>query len=143
VKRLLVFVLALAACDQTAKQEHAKDAAPAQVGVVDLKGSWKNERGSELKIDSVVDGKISGSFRSGVGRVDPSASFPLTGFMRGDVVGFVVDFGSAGSVGSWAGQIDGNRLVTTWHLARNVPDEDEANALWSAMLTGGDVFTRP
>jgi hypothetical protein len=140
VKRFALLALfALSACDQTAKQELPKQAA---LDVVDLTGSWKNERGSELKIDSVVDGKISGGFRSGVGRVDPSSWFPLTGFIRGDVVGFVVDFGSAGSVGSWAGQIDGKRLVTTWHLARNVPDADEANALWSAMLTGSDVFVR-
>ncbi len=109
---------------------------------IDFTGTWKNERGSELRVDSVVDGKLTGKFRSAVGRVDPSTWFPAVGFVHGDVVGFTVDFGSAGSVASWAGQLDGDKLMTQWHLARDVPDAEEHEKLWSAILAGADTFTR-
>ena len=36
----------------------------------------------------------------------------------------------------------GERIETLWHLARNISDEDEGRALWAAVLTGADVFTR-
>lgn len=111
-----------------------------------LLGTWRNERGSELVITSVTGGLLRGTFQSAVGRVDSSARFDLVGVVRGDVVGFSVDFGPVGSVASWAGQVEERpgetRLVTQWHLVREVPDADEAQKLWSSTLSGADIFFR-
>lgn len=126
----VVVVLAAAACA-------APPAPAAETGTL-----WRNERGSELRVDTVVDGRLTGAFRSSVGRVDEGTWYPATGFVRGDVVGFVVDFGTAGSVAAWSGQIDGDRMATQWHLSRDVADADEAAELWSSVLSGADTFRR-
>ncbi|HEY4220626.1 MAG TPA: avidin/streptavidin family protein [Myxococcota bacterium] len=116
--------------------------APAPSSAVDMVGTWKNERGSELKIDVVTAGQLTGHYRSAVGKVDGATWFPTVGFVQGDVVGFTVDFTSAGSVASWAGQLEGNQLKTQWHLSRDVPDAEEHEKLWSSILSGSDTFTR-
>lgn len=133
----LSLTVAAIACTPSAP---ATTVAPA--AAVDVVGSWKNERGSLLVIDAVVDGKLQGTFRSAVGNVDPSKSFALVGVVRGDVIGFTVDFGAAGSVASWVGQVDGDTLRTQWHLSRDVVDQDEAAKLWSSTLSGADAFVR-
>ena len=114
----------------------------AVAAAVDVVGTWKNERGSLLVIDAVLDGKLQGSFRSAVGNVDPSKSFTLVGVVRGDVIGFTVDFGAAGSVASWVGQVEGETLRTQWHLSRDVSNDDEASKLWSSTMSGADAFVR-
>lgn len=137
---LSLALLAAAACSPSATST-ASTATPS-LATIDVVGSWKNERGSLLVIDAVVDGKLHGSFRSAVGKVDPQKTFALVGVVRGDVVGFTVDFGAAGSVASWVGQIDGDTLRTQWHLSRDVADADEAAQLWSSTLSGADAFVR-
>jgi hypothetical protein len=63
-----------------------------------------------------------------------------------DLIAFSVSFGVHESVTAWAGQhrtAGGHEQIETlWHLARNIPDEDEPRALWSAILAGSDVFER-
>ena len=112
---------------------------------VDMRGLWHNERGSAMRIDAVdADGRIAGAYQSAVGRAQPGAWHPVTGFVHGDVVAFAVAFPEAGSAVSWSGQVDGEgRIVTLWHLAKNVPDADEAKGLWAGILSGADTFSRP
>lgn len=113
---------------------------------VDFSGHWINQRGSciELAIDD--SGRVSGRFRTAVGVPAPEETFPLCGFVEGDLIAFSVSFGVHESVTAWAGQhtiVDGHeRIETLWHLARNIADEDEARALWSAILSGADSFAR-
>ena len=68
--------------------------------------------------------------------------FRFGGIANGDVLGFSVSFGASGSVASWTGQVDGTRLVTMWHLAREVTDSKEPADLWGSIVTGPDVFVR-
>jgi hypothetical protein len=104
-------------------------------------GTFKNERGSLLTLE--VDGSaLRGTFRSAVGNVPSESRFAVSGVVNGDVVGFVVDFGRAGSVGAWSGQLRGDELVLLWHLSRDVKDDEEKMGLWSSVLTGSDVFVR-
>ena len=114
----------------------------ATTAAVDMHGTWKNERGSELRIDQIAGDAFTGRFRSGVGHGDPQQWFPATGFVHGDVVGFAVDFTTAGSVASWAGQVMDDKLVTQWHLSRDVPDAQEHDQIWSTIMSGQDTFTR-
>ena len=107
-----------------------------------VSGQFRNARGSVLSLQTGPGGTLSGTFRSAVGNVPGTTRFPVVGVVNGDVTGFVVDFGKAGSVGSWSGQLRGDELVCLWHLSREVPDADEATALWSSVLTGSDVFVR-
>ena len=64
------------------------------------------------------------------------------GVANGDVLGFSVSFGASGSVASWTGQVDETRLVTMWHLAREVTDSKEAADLCGSVVTGSDVLAR-
>lgn len=148
----LALVLAAAGCSEpTVPAVPAVDEA-ARAPAAELVGTWQNDRGSVLVVDSVdADGHFHGAFRSGVGNVDPGAAFKVSGIANGDVVGFSVAFGKAGSVATWSGQLTRaaaesgaaeERLVTTWHLARDVADADEAAGLWASTLTGSDVFRR-
>ena len=113
---------------------------------VDFSGLWKNQRGSSIEVDVDAGGRVSGTFRTAVGVPYPQEAFPLCGFVQGDLIAFSVSFGQHESVTAWAGQhtiIDGReRIETLWHLARNVPDEDESRSLWAAILAGADVFER-
>ena len=136
----LVAVGSTSACTPAAVT--TSPAAAAAAAATDVVGTWKNERGSLLVIDAVLDGKLQGSFRSAVGNVDPSKSFTLVGVVRGDVIGFTVDFGAAGSVASWVGQVEGETLRTQWHLSRDVSNDDEASKLWSSTMSGADAFVR-
>jgi hypothetical protein len=152
VNRLLILAFLLSAATACTEERSAPVVETARAPAAALVGTWQNERGSQLVIDTVdADGHFHGAFRSGVGNVDPSAAFRVSGIANGDVIGFSVAFGGAGSVASWSGQLtraedEGgapeDRLVTTWHLARDVADVDEAAQLWAATLTGSDVFRR-
>src|SRR5512138_1484285 len=100
---------------------------------VDFSGRWRNQRGSSLELAIDDRGRVSGTFRTGVGVPSPHESFPLCGFARGDLIAFSVDFGVHESVTAWAGQHTEaggrERIETLWHLARNIPDSDEERGL--------------
>jgi len=113
---------------------------------VDFSGHWRNQRGSSIELTVDDRGRVGGSFRTAVGVPSPNESFPLCGFAEGDLIAFSVSFGVYESVTAWAGQhtiVGGReRIETLWHLARNIADQDEDRALWSAVLTGADTFER-
>jgi hypothetical protein len=112
----------------------------------DFAGRWKNQRGSWVELVVDDQGRLRGTFHTAVGVPLPEEGFPLCGFALGDLVAFSVSFGLHESVTAWAGQhtiVAGReRIETLWHLARNIADEDEPRALWSAVLAGSDVFER-
>jgi len=113
---------------------------------VDFSGHWRNQRGSSIELAVDDQGRVSGTFRTAVGVPSPRETFPLCGLVTGDLIGFTVSFGVHESVTAWAGQhaiVGGReRIETLWHLARNIADEDEPRALWSAILSGADTFER-
>lgn len=111
-----------------------------------LAGLWVNRLGSTMEIEVDDDHRITGGFTAGLGVLDMTAAFPLSGFAEGDAISFCVDFGRLGSVASWSGHHisdeHGERLVTLWHLARPVRDPHGESDVWQAMTAGADEFTR-
>lgn len=101
---------------------------------------FRNERGSELELVFHEGGRLGGTFRSGVGKVSAAQRFEVVGVYEGDVVAFTVNFAKAKTLGAWVGQRMGDTLVCLWHLAKDVPDDDEARELWGSVRTGSDVF---
>jgi hypothetical protein len=116
------------------------------IPTVNFTGKWKNELKSEMELTVLTNGSIAGTYRTNVGSPKPSEEFDLVGFASGDLISFAVNFGAYGSLTAWVGQhtlINGTEVIETlWHLAENVPDDDEPSQLWSAILTGADNFTR-
>jgi hypothetical protein len=115
---------------------------------VDFEGTWTNQLGStmDLKvIGQVVSGKYTSkvSGNNGGGQVKGD----LAGFAAEDLISVVVkwDIPSA-SMTTWVGQViqeDGEEVLRTlWHLIRDIPDAEEKDEAWAAVLTGTDVFRK-
>jgi hypothetical protein len=98
-------------------------------------GQWKNQYGSQLSIDSVDQGRITGSFKSAVDKSIPaSAAF---GLYTGNLIIINVASSKEGEkIASWTGVLQDNRIETLWHVAIG------GKGMWEAMLTGADTFTR-
>ncbi len=113
---------------------------------VNFSGTWHNQHGSEMRLTVAADGKLTGTFHTGVGSPSPSEEFPLVGFVCGDLIGFAVSFGKYQSVTTWTGQHtieDGVEVIETmWHLAINIEDRAEKEWLWSGVRCGADLFHR-
>lgn len=113
---------------------------------VDFSGGWINQRGSSVELSVDDRGRLSGTFRTAVGVPSAQESFPLCGFVLGDLITFTVSFGVHESVTAWAGQhtiVSGReRIETLWHLAKNISDAQEQRGLWAAVLAGADSFER-
>lgn len=119
---------------------------PAPPPSVMFEGKWKNNLDSEMEL-TVQGNHISGIYRTNVGSPSPTEEFDLKGFATGDLITFTVNFGKYGSLTAWAGQhteeSPGSYVINTlWHLAKNVPDADEPDDLWSAVLAGANQFSR-
>lgn len=119
-------------------------AAYAQVPI-DFAGTWWNERCSKMEL-TVNGDQLSGQYTSAVGK-NAGQPYALIGYRAGvDLIAFAVNFGTTGSLATWAGQHTVERgiekIVTQWHLAINVPDDKEAEQLWGAVWTGSDRFER-
>jgi len=50
---------------------------------IDFSGIWVNELGSEMEL-TVQEGRVNGTYRTGVGRASPTERFELTGFASRD-----------------------------------------------------------
>ena len=99
-------------------------------------GTWQNESGSALRIRSVAaDGTLVGQYSTELGAPDATQWFDVRGSANGDQLAFVVSWGEHASLTAWVGQRIGSggeeRLRTLWHLTRDVPEADEADAIWS------------
>ena len=111
-------------------------------------GEWSNSRGSVLKLSVKKGGQISGTFSTGIGEVEPGRPFKIVGVANGDLLSFIVNWETKGSITAWVGRkttdSDGNdSIVTMWHLARNAHNaEGGTPSSWDAFLAGSDVFRR-
>jgi len=109
-------------------------------------GRWRNQHGSEMNLTKFEDGKVSGTFRTGVGAHEPGEVHLLTGFVAGGLISFTVNFGKYDTLTSWTGQhnqIDGHdHIETMWHLARTIPENGRHDRLWAGVWTGSDTFNR-
>jgi hypothetical protein len=116
----------------------------APIPSVDFNGTWKNQLGSEMKIEVLPTGQINGKYKTAVGDPSNLEEFDLTGTVTGDLISFIVNFGKYGSLTAWTGQhtIDNSKekIVTLWHLAKNFQDSEEPQKLWSGLWTGADNF---
>jgi hypothetical protein len=114
---------------------------------VDFSGAWRNQRGSSLELRVDERGLVGGTFRTAVGVPTSQEHFPVCGFVQGDLIAFTVSFAPHDSVTAWVGQhtvIRGReRIETLWHLAKDIPDEEEERGLWAGILAGADAFERP
>lgn len=129
--------LLAAACLLTACTAGAQETPP------DVTGVWVNERGSAVSFTE-TDGLLSGFYNTQLGNPDPASRFPLTGFQEGDQLTFTVNFKGYGSLTSWTGQMsedtEGPFIRTLWHLTRDVPDAEEAEDMWSSIISGSAEF---
>ena len=111
-----------------------------------LIGSWQNELGSVLVIDSIKkDHQIMGIYKSSTG-VD-GRIFPLQGWINRDdqsgrmAIAFTVRWEGYGSITSWTGYLDtdeeGTYIKTLWHLVRPQPELP-----WERIITNSSLFRR-
>ncbi len=71
-----------------------------------LVGTWVNELGSRMQIDSVDDGLITGTYWSKVSAEQDPVCGNLTGMVAGDTIGFAVNWQPTfDSVTSWSGKL--------------------------------------
>lgn len=107
-----------------------------------LAGVWHNQHNSQMHLEIDESGKIAGYFISGVHTAgDPSESYPLTGFARGDVFAFCVDFANHGTMTTWVGQItdpEKRHFQAMWQMVADV-NQDKQNS-WKSVWTGQDTF---
>lgn len=113
---------------------------------IDFSGSWKSVRGSEMTL-AVSGNEITGRYTSSIGDAKGESSFPLRGFVSGDLISFTVNFGQFATLASWAGQFapddhQSPALHTVFVAAIDVPNQYEANRVWGGVRTGSDTFTK-
>ncbi len=117
---------------------------------MDLTGTWYNELGSQMVIESACDGMLTGYYNTSVG--DAKCNYVLTG--RYDhlkdrrSLGWTVtwvnkDYSNSKSTTSWSGQYQLDhanqpQILTTWLLTVQTKPEDD----WNSTNIGQDVFTR-
>lgn len=112
----------------------------------DFSGTWENRNGAEINLKQAGE-SIRGSYRTAVGLIGESAEFDLVGFACGDRIVFSVCFSVHSSLTAWTGQhtegADGSeRIHALWHMARNIPDDDQPSNVWAGVIAGADTFFR-
>jgi hypothetical protein len=117
-----------------------------------ISGTWYNELGSLMEIESVNGGGLSGTYCSAVGNaqytytlVGRYDSEPNAG---GQALGWTVawqnQYGNSHSATSWTGQYQTDpstgqeEIYTLWLLVTEEPAESD----WAATNVGQDTFTR-
>ena len=117
---------------------------------MDLTGTWYNELGSRMVIESAKDGMLKGVYNTRVG--DAKCYYVLTG--RYDhledrrSLGWTVTwvnkhYSKSKSTTSWSGQyqldsFNQPQIITTWLLTTQTEPEND----WNSTHVGQDVFTR-
>lgn len=109
-------------------------------------GLWRNQHGSELNVTGTENGRITGTFKTGVGACDPEEEHDVVGFVSDSLICFSVNFGKYNSLTSWTGQhVPANgedKIEMMWHLARTLPEKLARDAFWTDIWTGADFFYR-
>jgi len=110
----------------------------------DIAGTWHNEHGSEIAVEVLPDGRITGQFHTAIG-FGTNESFPVTGFVANNIVVFSASFGKYGSLTSWVGHLvtEGEpRMETLWQMAVEVPHAKHGDEIWKSIWSGADEFRR-
>ena len=108
-------------------------------------GKWKNQLGSVMELQTTGN-QVTGKYHTAVGAPTNIELFDIIGVVNGDLISIVVDWGKYGSITAWVGEQTadvggGNeRIVTMWHLVKNISEDDEKSSLWGAFLDGSDIF---
>ena len=117
---------------------------------VDITGSWVNQNGSVLTIESEEHGIVSGEFVSTKGRAARGISYPVIGTRNHNLVSFAVNFQSPDhdlrAITTFSGRlVPGSTptIHTLWVLAREFedPKQTKPTHVWNTFLTNSDVFT--
>ncbi len=116
-------------------------AQPASAQSPSIAGTWVNDHGSTLVIQSIgADGSVTGTYASSTpGYKCAGVAFPLVGWMDGSRISYTVRWKNASvdctSITSWTGYFNEGRLGVEWVLTY-----DEYGA--SRIRTGSDSYTR-
>lgn len=109
-----------------------------------IAGAWVNQLGSRLELVVGADGRLLGTYHSGVG--DGTVLRPLSGWSeppqpdgRG-ALGFTVRWPATRAVSVWAGHYDAadGVIEATWLLVGETPPGDA----WRSTTLGHDEFHR-
>jgi avidin family protein len=113
-------------------------------------GSWKNQYGSELTIESEANGHINGHFKSAVDNNFNGDA--IIGICRNELIVFTIDSKTESrKVAAWTGMLHDGRIETLWHVAGNEkltadaegsPGKKKHLGVWEAFMTGADIFER-
>lgn len=109
-----------------------------------LAGSWENQLGSRLELEADDDGRLTGTYRTGVG--DGHEVRPLAGWWHPwpaggrAIAGFTVSWPASDTVSVWAGQLDPgtDTIDATWLMVGDAPPADA----WRSTSVGHDHFHR-
>ena len=112
-----------------------------------IEGVWYNQHGSKLDLKASGTHELTGCFSSASGLAAKSDEpSPVRGFIAGDLVAFVCDFGKFGSLTTWTGHVvtEGEEPVieTQWQMAVALPSPHGSEELWRGLWTGWDAFHR-
>ena len=114
-------------------------ASPASFG-----GTWRNELGSVMTL-RVKGNVVTGRYTSKVSSSHKNVSGPISGFVNGYTVSFVVRWPMP-SLTAWVGQLATERgrevIETLWQLTRQVENPEDAAELWNSVNCGADRFRR-
>ncbi|WP_165422870.1 avidin/streptavidin family protein [Ktedonosporobacter rubrisoli] len=117
-----------------------------------LKGSWRNQYGSQLEITDESNGRIAGWFRSKVDGRIKGHEIAIVGVHQENLISFVLN-GSPYTkfVVSWTGMLREGRIETLFTLvaserltaeAEGAPARNQQLGPWEATTVGADVFER-
>jgi hypothetical protein len=93
------------------------------------------------------DGTVSGQYRSAVsGAGGQTPWMPLSGATGADLISFTVNWDDV-AITSWVGHgvngDDGPEILTLWQMVQSVPDIEDPEVQWKAVMAGADNFVRP
>ncbi len=103
-------------------------------------GIWQTDGGSTIRL-IVETNKVSGSYETIHGQPEPGQTFPITGFVNDELIGFVTSWDKYKSMTSWCGRygVENGRecIYTVWHLGRMFADpaHQVSNDFWCSFIT--------
>jgi hypothetical protein len=119
--------------------------ASSKLSTANFAGTWKNEYKSTMDL-TVTGNVLSGTYTSEVSGTSTETKGPLTGYVNGDLISFVVHWDHFASITAWVGHLvveNGNEVIETlWQMTTQTPDPEDPNELWESVLAGADRFTR-
>lgn len=117
---------------------------------MEITGSWVNQNGSVLTIESDANGIITGEFVSTKGRAARGICYPVIGTRNHNLVSFSVNFRTSDqdlrAITTFSGRLEPGSIPTihtVWILSREFEDHEQTKPthVWNTFLTNSDVFT--